>query len=68
MDGENLKFRGIEYTQRTYDIPVSDTEFYSFYAVPNGCREYVLEMGEGDGKGEEAVSSYYGVRFGYGED
>ena len=66
MDGENLKFRGIEYTQRTYDIPVSDTEFYSFYAVPNGCREYVLEMGEGDGKGEEAVSSYYGVRFGYG--
>lgn len=66
MDGENLKFRGIEYTQRTYDIPVSDREFYSFYAVPNGCREYVIEIGEGNGKGEEAVSSYYGVRFGYG--
>ena len=66
MDGENLKFRGIEYTQRTYDIPVSDTEFYSFYAVPNGCREYVLEIGEGVGKEDGIVSSYYEVRFEYG--
>lgn len=68
MDGENLKFRGIEYTQRTYDIPVSDTEFYSFYAVPNGCREYVLEIGEGVGKEDGIVSSYYEVRFEYGRD
>lgn len=47
LDGENLRFRGIEYSQRTYDILISDTEFYSFYAVPNGCKEYALEIGEG---------------------
>ena len=65
MDGENLKFRGIAYSQRTYDISVSDTEFYSFYAVPNGCREYVLEIGEGAGKSEGVVSAYYVVGFEY---
>lgn len=59
MDGENLRFRGIEYPQRTYDIPVSETEFYSFYAVPNACPEYALEIGEGDVDHPERAAAYY---------
>lgn len=62
MDGENLRFRGIEYSQRTYDIKVSDTEFYSFYTVPNGCKEYTLEIGEGTvDSGSGALSAYYKI-------
>ena len=61
MDGENLRFRGISYTQRAYDIKVSDTEFYAFYAVPNACKEYVIEIGEGtiDNEQNGIVSAYY---------
>lgn len=64
MDGENLRFRGICYTSRTYDIKLSDTEYYAFYVVPNGCKEYAIEIGEGTvGKGQEGVvSAYYRVR------
>lgn len=53
LDGDILKFRGIGYTQRTYDI-LSSTEkdgWYCgnicFYIVPNGCKEYVLKCGSG---------------------
>lgn len=59
VDGENLRFRGIEYTQRTYDIKVSDSEFYSYYAVPNGCSEYCLEIGEGTIDNDNSVLSAY---------
>lgn len=61
MDGENLRFRGIPYTQRTYDIRVSDTEFYAFYAVPNACKEYAVEMGDGTVNNEQSgiISAYY---------
>lgn len=61
LDGENLRFRGIEYSQRTYDIPVSDKEFYSYYAVPNACPEYALEIGEGT-ISNELLSGYYHVK------
>ncbi len=60
LDGENLRFRGIEYSQRTYDIPVSEEEFYSFYAVPNACPEYALEIGEGTIE-NELLSGYYHI-------
>lgn len=59
MDGEDLKFRGIIYPHRTYDIKVSETEFYAFYAVPNGCPEYVLEIGEGHAGSDERFSAAY---------
>ena len=61
MDGDDLRYRGITYPHRSYDIPISDTEFYAFYAVPNGCPEYVLEIGEGnvDTTDERLVSAYY---------
>lgn len=62
LDGENLRLRGIEYSQRTYDIPVSDKEFYSFYAVPNGCKEYALEIGEGTIE-NTFQSGYYHITF-----
>lgn len=52
LDGEKLKFRGVPASSRTYDIftsmVVSEEEcskLYCFYAVPNGCKEYMLECG-----------------------
>ncbi len=53
IDGEKLRFRGIEYPIRTYDIYTFMEEeqgvfskLYCFYAVPNGCSEYMLEIGD----------------------
>lgn len=62
LDGENLRFRGIEYSQRSYDIPVSETEFYSFYEVPNACPEYAIEIGEGDVEHTDRAAAYYMVK------
>lgn len=62
MDGENLRFRGIKYSQRTYVIPVSEEEYYCFYEVPNGCKEYVLECGDGTVERTDAISAYYMYR------
>ena len=60
-DGNKLNFRGIKYPERTYNIPISDTEKYVYYAVPNGCQEYVLEVGDGT-INNELSSAYYLVR------
>jgi len=53
LDGNNLKHQGIEYGKRTNDILGYVTvggdgryeKCYCFYAVPNGCKEYLIEMG-----------------------
>lgn len=62
MDGEDLRFRGISYSKRTYVIPVSDNEYYCFYEVPNGCKEYVLECGDGSVDSQETIAAYYMYR------
>lgn len=52
LDGEKLKFRGIAASSRTYDIfsfaekdASGYVKAYCYYAVPNGCKEYMLEYG-----------------------
>lgn len=52
LDGEKLKFRGIAASSRTFDIfSFMETgencyeKLYCYYAVPNGCKEYMLECG-----------------------
>lgn len=48
LDGERLVYRGVSCTTRTYDIIYdwdSKTDLYCYYAVPNGCKEYMLECG-----------------------
>lgn len=54
LDGGKLKFRGVAASERTHDISVytAKTENgyekqYCYYAVPNGCTEYMLECGKG---------------------
>lgn len=53
-DGKALKFRGIKYPTITYDLYTGMehgtwTEgMMVYYAVPNGCTEYVLKIGDGD--------------------
>lgn len=66
LDGDALKFRGIAYSQRTYDI-LSDREengWYCgnicFYVVPNGCKEYALKCGSGTEK-NGGYSAYYRI-------
>ena len=53
LDGEKLKFRGVAASSRTHDIfyQLAETEngyakAYCYYAVPNGCKEYMLECGD----------------------
>ena len=53
LDGEKLKYRGISYSMKTYDInnvsKGSDgfsTGYVAFYAVPNGCFDYAIAFGE----------------------
>ena len=53
LDGEKLKYRGVSYTTRTHDIFYSMetsngkyAKLYCYYAVPNGCTEYALQIGE----------------------
>ena len=52
LDGEKLKFRGVTVSSRTRDIfsYCTKTEsgfekLYCYYAVPNGCMEYMIECG-----------------------
>lgn len=52
LDGETLKYRGNTISSRTYDIfyLIKETEdgytkLYCYYAVPNGCQEYLLSCG-----------------------
>lgn len=69
LDGEALKYRGITYSKRTHDILISEKEnggtvtkeLYCFYAIPNGCTEYALEMGDGTIHNEEE-SAYYLIK------
>lgn len=66
VDGETLKYHGIPYEKRTYDIFDNVTEdgttmlnAICFYAVPNGCEEYVLECGDGTVEMPDIKSAYY---------
>lgn len=71
LDGNNLTFRGIKYTKRTYDIlslakkdGKKITDLYCYYEVPNGCKEYSLEFGDltNEIAGEKNnMASYYHI-------
>ena len=64
-DGESLKFRGIRYAERTYDISADSMEgswikgYRVYYAVPNGCTEYVLKAGDGNDINGWSSAYYY---------
>ncbi len=69
VDGNVLKYRGVPAPQRTYyvDYDIEDDSANEtlrnvkvFYAVPNGCKEYVLKFGDGNvGTETEHYSAYY---------
>lgn len=53
FDDEKLKFQGMPYSMRTYNIVNKvftdgnwERSYYVFYAVPNGCKEYALRCGD----------------------
>ena len=70
VDSEALRYRGIRYSARTYDMIYKTTEegdwvrnLYVYYAVPNGCSEYCIECGEKDSvNGEEVNAAYYLIK------
>lgn len=65
LDGNKLVYQGIAYSTRTYDIIYDDNKVgwnndrIVYYYVPNGCTEYVLQFG--DGNGEEIKEAYYKI-------
>lgn len=70
FDGEKMKYRGISYSQRTYDIfskinkaGNEYTKLYCYYAVPNGCKGYMLECGDGtiNTTDRGILSAYYKI-------
>ena len=72
LDGEVLRFKGITYSKRCYDMfheveKIEDSEFmgpyYCYYAVPNGCSEYALECGTGNiDYASDSKAAYYLIR------
>jgi len=72
IDGSFLRYKGIKYSRRTYDMfnKAKDTgnvygKCYAYYAVPYGCHEYVLECGTGNIDIEQSPSkaAYYLVKY-----
>ena len=64
-DGKALKYRGIKYSMFTHDIYSSTMNgswkdgMMVYYAVPNGCTEYVLKIGDGDNINGWNAAYYY---------
>ncbi|WP_026658636.1 hypothetical protein [Butyrivibrio sp. AC2005] len=66
LDGDALRYRGIRYEGRTYEMEHKKAEdgdwirtLYVYYPVPNGCYEYCIECGESKSLTSEEVSAAY---------
>ena len=66
LDGEKLKYRGVSYDKRTHDIFSYETQtengyekLYCYYAVPNGCKEYMIEAGD---PGVESLDAFFHIK------
>lgn len=66
MDGRQLRYRGVKYASRSYDLIKAAVEdgnwirrLFVYYEVPNGCTEYCIKAG-GDAS-EEADAAYYRI-------
>ena len=58
IDGLPLEYNGKRYSKRTWDLFAGMKSggegygnLYCYYAVPDGCQEYILEVGERDENG-----------------
>ena len=66
-DGKNLKYRGIKYPMTGHDLYTGidkgdwKENITVYYAVPNGCKEYVLKVGDGDDINGWKSAYYYVV-------
>lgn len=64
-DGNKLKYKGISCPYRTFELDKGTKEgimtlgYSIYYAVPDGCKEYILRIGNGDGVNGFASSYYY---------
>lgn len=68
LDEERLEYEGKSYTTRTHDIFSNFkkengkfTNLYCYYAVPDGCNEYMLRIGD-KMKGIPVILGYYHVK------
>lgn len=68
LDGGKLVSKGIAYSKRTYDIfdyittnNSFNNKYYCYYQVPNGCKEYLIEIGMFGNNSEEMrkFNAYY---------
>lgn len=70
LDGEKLKHKGLSYSKRTFDYlkevtaeGTSYTNYYQYYQVPNGCREYLVELGMFGNNADDirSLNAYYKI-------
>ncbi len=70
LDGGKLVSKGIAYSKKTNDIlkyvtgeKSSYSKYYCYYQVPNGCKEYLLEMGMFGDNSDEArkLNAYFKI-------
>ncbi len=68
LDGGRLTYNGIKYSKRTKDLFAGIKTagegyggLYCYYMVPNGCKEYMLEVGERNGTGKSTACYYINV-------
>ncbi len=66
LGGANLVYRGVPYSQRTYDCygfskktKEGYTTLYSVYAVPNGCTQYTLRFGNINGESKNSCAYFW---------
>lgn len=69
LDGKKLEYSGIAYPMRTYNIDnlaVQDGDwkrgYYVFYAIPDGCTDYVLMCGDYK-EGIGTSPAYYRIKY-----
>ena len=62
LDGEKLNFKGISYSMRTYNL-MNGSSVIVYYAVPNGCNDYLLRVGDTI-KSEDVtiINAYYEIK------
>ena len=66
LDGNDLVYRGVVYSKRTRDLlgrmktaGEGYGNIYCYYAIPNGCTEYMLEVGEREDGTGATTACYY---------
>lgn len=67
LDGNRLEYNGVKYSSRTFDANENSvrngntiTRLITYYAVPDGCTDYIIRFGD-VAEGDRGMASYYHI-------